>query len=123
MKNNYSVRNYGAPYPRRRPTSCLQACRANLCIGPLGEFYRCEHYFGDDKSVIGDIENGLYYNAIDNQFYELKHDSDCKNCKFFPLCLEGCIDDRVKDRRIICCDKYKDSFIQMQINKIASKKQ
>ena len=123
LKNNYSVRNYGAPYPRRRPTSCLQACRANLCIGPLGEFYRCEHYFGDDKSVIGDIENGLYYNAIDNQFYELKHDSDCKNCKFFPLCLEGCIDDRVKDRRIICCDKYKDSFIQMQINKIASKKQ
>lgn len=81
----YSGRNYGVPYPKRRIMSCLQMCVANACIGPQGELYRCEHYFGDSSAIIGNVKTGLYYNQADRKFYNFKHLSKCLKCVFSLL--------------------------------------
>ena len=121
--NEYIFSNYGnacnvVKSPKRRISGCLQSCRANVCIGPEGEFYRCEHYFGDKLARIGDVDNGYYCNGFDNRYYVDTHMEKCLGCAFFPLCMGGCIDDRVNDRRIINCDKMRRGLIGMQLSAI-----
>ena len=106
------------PYPKRHRASCAQVCRANVCIGPEGEMYRCEHYFGDKSQVIGDIITGLYYNSVDNAYYIFKHRKSCKSCKYFPLCMGGCLDDRVNGHFSIACEKFKRGMLEMQQHKL-----
>lgn len=113
-----SYSSFGQPAPRRRLTSCLQVCYCNLCIGPLGELYRCEHYFGQQNAIIGTVNTGRFYNRVDIQYFQCEHNSKCLLCEFFPVCLGGCLDDKVNDRLIINCDKYKDYLIEHKVRNV-----
>ncbi len=114
----YGGRNNGLPVPKRRISSCLQVCCANACIGPHGELYRCEHYFGNNKAIIGDVSQGRYCNSFDRKYYKFEHLKKCLQCKFFPLCMGGCLDDHVNKRHVIDCESYCDSLIERKYKQI-----
>ena len=118
LEENYDVKFYNSPYPKRRKVSCLQVCRANVCIGPEGELYRCEHYFGDLSKVIGDVDRGLYNNETDNRYYNIEHKQICRECKYFPLCMGGCLDDRVSGHFSIDCKSFIRGMLEMQQHKL-----
>ena len=114
IHEEYGDEGYKYKSPERKLSSCLQSCRANVCIGPQGELYRCEHCFGDANACIGDVYNGYYYNEADNKYYNISHSQKCINCNFLPICMEGCLNDRVNWKCIINCDKLKKNMVEMQ---------
>ena len=62
----------------------------NFVIGPQGELYKCEHYFGHQDKIIGDIFNGVYYNDYYfEQFGGIKNDT-CQKCNLYPICQCRC---------------------------------
>ena len=69
---------------------CNLSRAQNFAIGPHGELYKCEHHFGQPDKVIGDVENGIYYN---NCFFEHAcgtNDKMCANCNLYPVCQTNC---------------------------------
>jgi uncharacterized protein len=106
----YPAKSLGHKPPKRRMTYCNQICSSNLCIGPKGELYKCQSYFGNDSEIVGNIYDGLYHTANYSKYYSLDHKQKCKDCIVFPVCLGGCIDDRVRNNQIIHCNSQIDSF-------------
>ena len=62
----------------------------SFVIGPSGELYKCEHDIGDKKCVIGDINNGYYYNDYMLNFLNKSLKKECLKCKLLPICVGGC---------------------------------
>ena len=118
LKDNFGIHNYANHFPRRRLSSCLQVCSANSCIGPNGELYRCEHYFGNSESIIGDVIDGKYFNNADRRFYKFNHLPKCLACSFFPVCLGGCLDDQINNRLIVDCEKYCEHLIRLKLMEV-----
>ncbi len=90
---------------------CNQFTINSLCIGPLGEIYKCEHDFGLKDRVIGDIQNGLYFNKAMLDFMEQPIHDKCKKCKLFPICLGGCPNARFLNKNHYNCEYTIDNII------------
>lgn len=58
----------------------------NMVIDYLGNLYKCEHYIGDESKVVGNINEGLYYNEAYKKSFELAVDERCFHCNIFPCC-------------------------------------
>ena len=112
-KNSFEYRK-----PQRRGTTCLSVCHHNACIGPNGEIYRCEHHFGMKDAIVGNIYNGLFFQANDLAFFSFQHRKKCLRCKFFPVCLGGCLDDAINQRDIIDCRHYCERLIDLKMFEI-----
>lgn len=99
---------------------CKNICRYNACIGPDGELYPCEHYFGDSRYICGNIFSGLNDTDISNSFREaqIPEGKGCEDCALFPICLGGCPDDNIHSRNIIECDKYREHLIDRKLLEI-----
>lgn len=76
--------------PCFEPNFCGIIKKYNYAIGPNGELYKCEHYFGDKRKIVGDIYNGLYYNEEYKKFIEGCSDIQCINCNLAPCCRSDC---------------------------------
>lgn len=109
----YSKKSFEYRIPRRRGASCLSSCCTNSCIGPKGEFYQCEHHYGIKQHIIGSIKDGFYNGENKRKYLQFNHHKKCLHCQFFPICLGGCIDDRVNNRKMINCNKYKKRLIDL----------
>ena len=99
--------------PKRRYTTCATVCRYNCCIGPDGELYRCEHYFGDVKKVIGTVFDGYFNNEQDLRYLFFQHPDVCKACSMFPICLGGCMNDAMNGEISLSCEALKNRWIDM----------
>lgn len=91
---------------------CNQFTLNSLCIGPLGEIYKCEHDFGLKNRVIGDICNGLYFNKAMLDFMEQPIHDKCKTCQIFPICLGGCPNARFLNKNHYNCEYTIDNIIK-----------
>ena len=84
---------------KRRPITCgLVKAAYNTCIGPNGELYKCEHSFGIDSMVTGDIWKGKYYNDAEFSYYttiDSPSKTKCHDCNHLPVCMGGCQHDHV----------------------------
>ena len=108
----YDISSLFFTAPKRRCTTCPSVCATNYCIGPEGEFYRCEHFFGQPKHVVGTIETDSKQGSDNNPYLKHTHPQKCLDCPIFPVCLGGCMND-VKDNRVsISCE----DFIKRQID-------
>lgn len=76
--------------PNRRKIFCELKCISNMAIGPNGELYKCEHDFGDENKIVGNVKDGLYYNKFFYDFMSLDLTNKCKKCKLLPICMGGC---------------------------------
>ena len=97
--------------PKRRNTPCLTICRSNFCIGPEGELYRCEHFFGRKEHVVGTVQSSCFYSRDDIKYLCHTYPSKCMNCQMFPVCVGGCMNDVKDNDTAICCDKFKERLI------------
>ena len=95
----------------RRPLSCgLINATYNSCIGPHGELYKCEHSFGVDAMITGDIWHGRFYNKAELAYY-ITIDTPtrymCSQCNHLPVCMGGCKNDYVNGFIAFDCDEVK----------------
>ena len=97
--------------PTRRTTTCLSVCGNNFCIGPCGELYRCEHFFGNPDYIVGDIRSGRFYSDIEIEYIKHIHPEKCENCDVFPICLGGCMNDNRSGDVALSCDGFRERLI------------
>ncbi len=102
-------------------TWCGQYTANNFCIGPNGEIYKCEHDFGIKEKVVGDIVNGLYYNDFYMEYMNMPYNEKCKDCKFFPICLGGCPQDRYLSKTNYHCE-YSEKHILNSVRQYINNK-
>ena len=114
-KNSSFIRCFSFQKPVRRITSCLNICESGACIGPNGELYKCEHYFGDKDHVIGNVNVGNYYNSNQMKYLLYQHPEKCRNCDIFPVCMGGCCDDAINGRSKVCCDEYRKTILALKL--------
>lgn len=112
---DYIIKNYGMSavkvnFPVRRHTSCGLTRATVLCIGPSGEFYKCERRIGDHSKIIGNVSHGRFYNDVELA-YQATVDSQskkqCAQCSYVPVCMGKCADDRVVGCIGCDCETYK----------------
>lgn len=97
--------------PQRRPTTCMSVCSNNFCIGPEGEFYRCEHHFGNPDYIVGNIKEGRFYSALEVEYVKHNHPRKCEDCNMFPVCLGGCMNDSRGGEVALSCEGFKERLI------------
>ena len=98
--------------PKRRCTTCKSVCGSNYCIGPDGELYRCEHYYGMSEHVVGNVMHGLNYPEMELVYLRYKHLDQCLDCCLFPVCLGGCMNDNGEGKPVLDCQ----AFLERQID-------
>lgn len=107
--------NYKSEFPQPKTIWCSQHSLNSLCVGPHGELYKCEHYFGQADKVIGNIFYGLDYPTAFMNFMDIPINAKCGDCIIFPLCLGGC-----PQKRLASKGKY---FCEFTINHLIKKMQ
>ncbi len=104
-------------------SACSAAALNSYLVGPNGELYKCLSHFGDESKIIGSIFNeeiGLSELYVDFLSKSFEDDEECLQCKFLPICLGGCVDQRLqrkagKGNSKICLpwkNNLKETFIQ-----------
>lgn len=86
---------FGNSIPHEMPEYKIVSCGSMqsqfACIGPDLKLFRCEHCLGNDSLAIGDVFSSYNRNSIEEKFIiDYPIDKKCKNCKFFPVCAQGC---------------------------------
>ncbi|HCJ10480.1 MAG TPA: hypothetical protein DHW14_04885 [Clostridiales bacterium] len=81
-------------------------------IGPSGEFYQCEHHFGDSSKVTGHISRGLYYTPNQLDLLNVDIPLACSDCDILPLCLGGCPRDRLEDGLSVDCSSRRQNVLK-----------
>lgn len=119
LLKRYDIYNY---YVNRKPRVLAAFCGAmrltNLTFGPEGEIYRCENLVGKKDQVIGDVDNGLYYNEA-NYVLPLKEiNQKCLDCEYLPVCWEGCPAHKEIYKHEYDCEGFKNNFAEVMLNNI-----
>jgi uncharacterized protein len=109
----YAAESIALIKPCRRCTTCLNICGPNLCIGPEGEFYRCEHHFGDLSKVAGSVKRGRLMIGPGVGYLMFRHPQQCLDCSMFPVCLGGCMNDAKLGKPVIACDAFKVRMLEL----------
>ena len=86
---------------------CGYMVNGRCLIDGRGFLYRCEHHVGNESLAIGDVENGFYHNAVDNEFLFAPIPEKCRRCSVMPACMGGCISDRILHDKWIGCGYVK----------------
>lgn len=81
-------------YPQLNSKGCMTCRNNSFVIGPEGELYKCWNDFNHPDRVVGNIKERAMTNPqlISRYAYDatIYSDSNCKECKFFPICDGGC---------------------------------
>ncbi len=92
-KRNFKI-NDQYNYPSRLNTVCGCDRTNSLVINADGEIYKCWDDIGKKDISVGNINNPdeIKFNKsyMDYLMYDPTYDSECKECKFLPICLGGC---------------------------------
>ncbi len=99
---------------------CNNICKYNACIGPEGELYPCEHYFGDRRYISGSVFNGAMETEMSARLRvaQFPKGKECRKCTIAPICLGGCPDDNVRHHNIISCETYYRSLVDRKLLEI-----
>ena len=91
-------------------TSCGFIKKNNLVIGADGNFYTCEHHVGKQQFIVGNVFQGQFFNQVNRQYTTQHHEKKCLSCKMFPLCLGGCVYEKLQfgNKYMNCKEKKMD---------------
>ena len=67
---------------------CGNLSNSNITISSSGEFYICPGLCGIKQANLGNLDDG--YNVTYNQLLSTEVWTNCKCCKYFPMCAGGC---------------------------------
>ncbi len=101
--------NIKATLPSPRKFWCSQYENNSFCIGPKGELYKCEHHFGDEGKVIGNVSCGVCGGDFYKKYIKMPISNKCKRCKLYPICLGGCPNERFNKQDVNC--EYTEQYV------------
>lgn len=89
IRNNLEVLNH---IPAQLKNYCGADYAGGFVINADGFIYKCWSEIGDKNKTIGDLRNGLVANPtlMSHMLYDATADTECKECKFLPVCMGGC---------------------------------
>lgn len=94
--------------PKAMQGFCLAKNKNCFVIGPSGNLYRCNLDDLSDSNSVGTVFEGAKRNAIYEVYMNLGLDTECKTCRFLPICQGGCpVQDKYKSSSNTKCDKFK----------------
>jgi uncharacterized protein len=106
-------RNYGCP-----------AYMNSIAFDAEGNIYKCIEGIGTNNYIIGKIDNSnfIFFEEKTELWtnYNIFEDKDCINCSFFPICMGGCLANRLKlnkDLEKKDCKSYKEKKLKQMLNK------
>jgi uncharacterized protein len=80
--------------PFAHASGCMVDHKNHYLIDADGSLKQCDHYVGDPGSGYSNLYNQNIINNIDNLTrwnVDRFNNSDCLECSFFPVCLQGCL--------------------------------
>lgn len=106
-------------FPTRKRLSCYNESRYSLNIGPNLEIYQCHTLIGSDQSVgnLAQINSFEELITMREKIKELKIDSQCFNCKYYPICIGECSLRRKYKDKCIIDDKYISGLFNLIIDR------
>jgi uncharacterized protein len=118
MLERYGKSDVKKSFPRQRTTHCglIRAC--NVCIGSHGETYRCEHDFGNNSKITGDIWHGRFFNEAEFLFYSTIDSVEkrkCANCKYLPVCVGRCMNHVISGYSGFDCKAFQKSQFKLKL--------
>ena len=84
MKEKKTVTNYIALFPKPKKCGCFATNPHSAVVAPDGSFHACVQEFSSQIDWKGDQKFADFINV----------GSECAKCKFFPICLGGCVHNR-----------------------------
>jgi len=104
-------------YPKNQISECAVRSQTNFVIGPKGELYSCWENIGHQESIVGQLnEDGIPVINNETVFFRYLTDADyledetCLNCFFFPLCVGGCPEKRIRNKH--CNAQFDNCMVQ-----------
>ncbi len=75
----------------KRVSGCGSGCEY-IAVTPKGDIYPCHQFVGDEKFIMGNLDDGIVNNDLRDEFYALTLDNmeKCKNCFAKYFCGGGC---------------------------------
>ena len=120
LKGKYNfLNNEEVCLPESKLVYCLQYLNNSFCIDYKGNLFKCEHDFGIEDRVVGDIVNGLYYNEFFMSYMNRSIPEKCKICRLYPICLGGCPNDALNKKNIAC--EHNEEELIKQVKKYIKK--
>ena len=118
MLKHYSIARTKFLSLTKATTNCGLIKVSNICIGPNGEFYKCEHSFGIDSMIIGNIWQGRFFNLAERAYYTMVDDPikiKCSQCEYLPVCMGGCANDHITGFVCFDCENYKQFLYRQKL--------
>lgn len=72
---------------RRKVRQCAARNINSIAILPDGRISKCSESF---NQTIGDIDNGITDTKLYNEWTSTELHEECRNCKYLPVCNDGC---------------------------------
>lgn len=123
--DHYSADNYFNKLAFAHGIPCSLSCNGNVCIGPNGELYKCEHHFGQMEYVVGNIYQNTA-ESFENEYYQITkqslHKEDCRCCPVFPICMGGCPNSMILGEHNFDCNSFISYLTRRQLRNITSHK-
>lgn len=89
--------------PAPRWISCGLSQVNGLIVDPEGYLYRCAHLIGHKKHIIGHLKTDQVFNEENMKFLNVNYDEKCIDCKLFPICMGGCVFERMLNNNNAVC--------------------
>lgn len=89
--------------PAPRWISCGLSQVNGLVIDPEGYLYRCAHLIGHKEHAIGHLTTDQVFNEENMRFLNINYDPKCATCKTFPICMGGCVFERMLNNDEAVC--------------------
>ena len=89
--------------PKLQIGRCSATAEHSYIIDPKGNLYKCWNDIGMDDFCIGNVSGGIRNNNLIAKYVvgsDKYGDSNCLNCKLFPICEGGCNRRRIDNREI-----------------------
>ena len=84
---------------------CSSVMTDSIVVDYMGRIFNCSHDCSNQIRCRGYIGDEHW---LGNVYEKVIHSKECKECSFFPVCMGGCLSERVEKNQIINCEAYKD---------------
>lgn len=89
--------------PAPRWISCGLSQVNGLVVDPEGYLYRCAHLIGHKKHSVGHLKTDQVFNEENMRFLNASYDEKCTKCQMFPICMGGCVFERMLNNNEAVC--------------------
>lgn len=103
-KNELELKNYlfdkgvNSNFYPAVASGCGATSTSSYVVGPEGEFYKCWNHVGNPEMTVGSVFEPIEMNAlyISNLVESFEKEEECRDCKYLPICMGGCVDIRLR---------------------------